>query len=349
MENLNKSIYVFRTGNLGDSLVVIPALQEIYDIYRTSIILITSEERNYVNTWSVLKYTRFFKNFIVYNTKKPLIMFSIIKNIKKDKNKKILYYLCEKRSIFQVFRDYIFFKMCGFSKIYGLSEAIHRNNVMKSKKQIILESEYLYYLKFIKSIHNETNQCLKIKVPLLNIPKRVNLKINKLICDLVLKDKKLFAIGFGSKMLAKRWPIENYKELIKKVESVNDDICFVLFGDKNEYEEGEQIKLVNPRKIINMSGKTSVIESADFLSKCNLLISNDTGVMHLGASMGVKTIAIFSSREIEGKWYPVGEDNIIFRKNIECNNCMLDVCPKNNLCLKMINVDEVFEVVKRFI
>lgn len=344
LEDNSESIYIFRFGNLGDSLVIIPALQQIYNIYQHRMILITNEENIHVNTWSVLKYTMLFKKFLNYNTKKPLSLYFLIKNIRKDKNKKILYYLCEKRSILQVIRDYIFFKICGFSKIYGIN-AVIRNNINKLKKNIQLESQYLYYLKLIITIHNETNEYLSIKVPLLNIPERVNLKINMLINHLMLKDKVLIAIGFGSKMPAKRWPIENYKELIRKIENINDKIYFILFGDKNEYKAGELIKLVNPKKIINISGETSIIESADFLSKCNLLISNDTGIMHLGSSMGVKTIAIFSSIDIEGKWNPVGENNIIFRKNIECKSCMLDVCPKNNLCLRMINVEDVFESV----
>jgi ADP-heptose:LPS heptosyltransferase len=63
--------------------------------------------------------------------------------------------------------------------------------------------------------------------------------------------------------------------------------------------------------------------------------------MHLAGLMGKTCIALFSARDIPGKWMPLGTRHRLLRKYVPCAGCMLEICDKNNLCLTSISVDEV--------
>jgi len=340
--NKSKSVYIFRVGNLGDSLVILPALSKIFNAYNKKMILITNNEKKYISTWDVLKYTGFFSYYLMYDKKNLFSLISLVKKIRRDSKEKILFYMYPGRNIIHIIRDYIFFKICGFSKIYGIKESLRINTLRNVNKY---ERESYRYLREISKYLGQTYNKNVVELPLLNIPQDVEVKINDFLNKNKLKDKILIAIGFGGKTSAQKWGIDNYGKLMLDLSKQDSRINFILFGNQKEFMEGEILKNKIQDKVMNLAGKLSIIESAALLAKCTILISNDTGVMHLGASMGIKVFAIFSARNKKGEWEPIGENNVVFRKTVDCEECMKKICPKNNLCLKMIKVEEVLNAV----
>jgi ADP-heptose:LPS heptosyltransferase len=82
------------------------------------------------------------------------------------------------------------------------------------------------------------------------------------------------------------------------------------------------------------------------LERCALYVGNDTGTMHLAASVGTPCVAIFSARDNPGKWEPTGPGHIVLRHEVPCAGCMLETCVDNDLeCLKAISVDEVLAAI----
>jgi ADP-heptose:LPS heptosyltransferase len=78
------------------------------------------------------------------------------------------------------------------------------------------------------------------------------------------------------------------------------------------------------------------------MKRCAFFVGNDTGTMHMAAAMGLRCVAIFSSRERPGLWYPQGEGHKVFRTTIECEGCGLVEClERGNECLNCIKVDDV--------
>ncbi|NLH39962.1 MAG: glycosyltransferase [Elusimicrobia bacterium] len=346
----DENIYVFRVGNLGDSIVLIPAIKLIYNFYGKKMILIANEESKYIKVWDVLKYTNCFEYSIEYKLSDIKDLYYFVKKIRGNKNRKVLFYFHPGRNYLQALRDYVFFKLCGFKKIYGIYDSINIwKNSSKKAKTKILEKESDRYLKMVLKFLGIDIPENNIKFPIINIPDEIALKTNELLEKENLKNKLLIGIGFGSKMSAKRWGIDNYSLLMNNMSHLNNNIVFILFGSKDEFIYGEELKLKVSGEVFNMAGRLSIIESFSLLSKCKMLISNDTGVMHMGAAMGVKIIAVFSARGKVGKWYPMGENNFVFRKNVPCENCMLEICPRDNLCLNNIKVDEVFEIVRKIL
>lgn len=337
-------VFVYRIGSLGDSIVALPAIHLIKKLHpNEKIILLTSNNQNYMNTWEVLKYANVFDNVIFYN-KNFLSLIKFINNIRSINDNKILYYLAPFRNKNQIIRDKIIFKLAGINKIFGLDESsVQIAKRDKKGKLLKLEKEYDRLLKIV----NKDYESFKIPLPLLKIDQKINDKINFFIAKNNLVNKKLIAIAPGTKMPCKKWDINNYLELMRKIEKNYDKISFVIVGGKEDFQDGEYLE-ERVNKCINFAGTLNIIESATLLEKCSLFIGNDTGTMHLASIMGVPVIGIFSARDNPGKWEPYGNNNLILRKTIHCEGCMLEKCETNE-CLKLITVGEVYEKVENYL
>ena len=82
----------------------------------------------------------------------------------------------------------------------------------------------------------------------------------------------------------------------------------------------------------------------DELSECRLLLTNDTGMMHLASLLGVPVVAIFGSTDpsLTG---PLGQGHSILRHQVECSPCFLRECPIDFRCMKAVSVDEVTDTI----
>src|SRR5256714_13725108 len=95
---------------------------------------------------------------------------------------------------------------------------------------------------------------------------------------------------------------------------------------------------------VNRIGQTSLDQLIDELRGCRLLLTNDTGTMHLAALVGVPTVAIFGSTEprLTG---PLGDSHLVLRHQVECSPCFLRTCPIDFRCMKAVTVQEVVAAV----
>lgn len=155
--------------------------------------------------------------------------------------------------------------------------------------------------------------------------------------------KKLIALCAGStNSRAKRWQSESYAKLNDRLQrELNANI--ILIGDKSELDVSLEVAEKSEIKPIVLTGKTSLAESTEILSVCDLMVSNDTGPAHISSALGTKTIVIFGPTNPKTT-HPIGAE--IIRKEVDCSPCMLRDCPIDHRCLTQISADEVFEKVK---
>jgi len=138
---------------------------------------------------------------------------------------------------------------------------------------------------------------------------------------------------------AKRWLPERFAEAVAKV-SAQLSAQWILFGTKNDTAIGHQIAAAIGDRCVNRIGQTTLDQLIDELRQCRLLLTNDTGTMHLAALLGVPVVAIFGSTEprLTG---PLGNGHIILRHHVECSPCFLRKCPIDFRCMKAVTADEV--------
>jgi len=142
---------------------------------------------------------------------------------------------------------------------------------------------------------------------------------------------------------AKRWLPERFAEAATKI-STQSSAQWILLGTKNDAAIGEQIAAAIGDHCINRIGQTTLDQLIDELRRCSLLLTNDTGTMHLAALLGVPVVAVFGSTEprLTG---PLGNGHIILRHHVECSPCFLRECPIDFRCMKAISADEVADAV----
>jgi lipopolysaccharide heptosyltransferase II len=142
---------------------------------------------------------------------------------------------------------------------------------------------------------------------------------------------------------AKRWLPERFAEAAAAV-SEKTGAKWILFGTKNDIAIGETIAGALGDQCTNRIGQTSLEQLIDELQTCRLLLTNDTGTMHLAALLGVPAVAVFGSTEprLTG---PRGNDHVMLRHQVECSPCFLRECPIDFRCMKAVGVQEVVDAV----
>lgn len=141
---------------------------------------------------------------------------------------------------------------------------------------------------------------------------------------------------------AKRWPTERFirtVELLRK-EKNDSEIEIIIVGSPAEQELGESIAeaIDHPRE--NLAGKTTIGELIEHLQTCHIVVSNDTGTMHLAAALGIPTVAIFGSTSPE-LTSPIGSIHRVIREKVECSPCFKRTCPIDFRCMERISAERV--------
>jgi len=151
--------------------------------------------------------------------------------------------------------------------------------------------------------------------------------------------------------LERRWPAENYILLISKILEQFPAYKIILIGSKDETDYVRSISFAfKNEKVIDTSGKLALVNLIYLIKNASLLVTNDTGPMHIGFSQGTKTVALF------GPCSPVqfakSENSELIYKKVYCSPCvhefLIPPCKGNNQCMKLISVEEVWEAVKSF-
>jgi heptosyltransferase-2 len=147
---------------------------------------------------------------------------------------------------------------------------------------------------------------------------------------------------------AKRWPLDNFAQVARALATRWPEIEWRLFGAPGEAAMGEELGAkLQGVKHRNLVGRTTLSQLIHDLKECRLLLTNDTGTMHLAAALGVPTVSIFGSTEpvLTG---PLGSHHHIVRHHVPCSPCFRRECPFGHYqCLTGVTVERVEAEVMR--
>jgi lipopolysaccharide heptosyltransferase II len=165
-----------------------------------------------------------------------------------------------------------------------------------------------------------------------------------------LKDKYI-AIAPGAAHYTKKWPIEYFMELVEILGKTQNE-KIVILGGLDDTDDGNELELNN--KVINLTGKLSLLESAIIIKNAKVLISNDSGVMHIATAVQTPVLAIFGSTVEELGFFPFRSKHcIIQNKGLKCRPCShigKDYCPKGHFrCMVDIKPELVYDELIKFL
>ena len=154
------------------------------------------------------------------------------------------------------------------------------------------------------------------------------------------------AIAPGAHWPTKRWP--GYSELVTKLKTVNSEI--VIVGDKNDRDVADNITKVSRTGITDLCGQLDLSQLSYVLSKAKLLVTNDTGALHIAEAGGTPVLAIFGPTVRQFGFAPWRKESKIVETELDCRPCSLHgskQCPKGHFnCMKLITADQVLSEIQ---
>ncbi len=144
---------------------------------------------------------------------------------------------------------------------------------------------------------------------------------------------------------AKRWFPDRYAGVADALAG-QYGANIVLLGASSDLPVVEEVAAKMRMPSLNLAGKTTLGQLMGLLKECDLLITNDSGPMHLAAALDVPQLAIFGSTS-EIATGPLSRNATVLKHQVECNPCFLRKCPTDFRCMKDISLEWVIEAARQ--
>lgn len=153
--------------------------------------------------------------------------------------------------------------------------------------------------------------------------------------------------GFGS---AKRWPLNRFGALAARL-AKGRGATLVILGGTTERPMGEALAAGVGEGSINLAGETSLRDALAIVSLSTVVVSNDSGLLHLAAASGTPVVALFGPTDPDrtGPTASTPSSVTIVRRPVSCSPCELRECPIDHRCMVWVDPDEVYEAVCRYV
>ncbi len=153
----------------------------------------------------------------------------------------------------------------------------------------------------------------------------------------------------GAKHFTKRWPAEHFTELAKRMTADGEQL--LIFGGSADGAAAAQIREAAPKRIVDLTGRLSLLETAAAMEHCRIIVANDSGLMHMATAMQRPVVALFGSTVREFGFFPYQSPATVLEvSGLPCRPCThigRDHCPKGHFsCLRGISPESVFEAVE---
>lgn len=165
----------------------------------------------------------------------------------------------------------------------------------------------------------------------------------------LLEDKKVVVLAPGSKWFTKQWPVEYFNKLAENLKKLSN-IRLIVVGGKDEIN-----LLIEKENIIDMRGKTSLLELADILSRADVVVTNDSSPIHIASAFKKPRIfALFGPTIEKFGFFPWSLNSKVFQVDgLKCRPCGIHggkSCPEKHFkCMRDILPEEVFNEIKEYL
>ena len=344
-------ILIYRIGNLGDTVCALPAMVAVRRYFPNAWIglLTNKEEGNNPDAEEILKGNDFLDEVITYNTarlREPGYLRELLKRLRSLRIDLLVYFSISKSTRQRLIRDWLFFRLAGCRELIGFKLPRPVKNYMDNGIKIPV---------FPQEVDRLMSLLAPLGIDATNIDFRLPIKdkdgetVDTLWNQYNMKDKNpVIAICPGAKFPVKRWHVARFAEIALILQK-QFDATIVLVGGSSEKTAGEEIMERAENLVVNLVGKTTYMGSAEVIRRCNILVSNDCGPVHLAAAVGTPVVGIYSSRDVYGAWHPWGNNHSVLRNDsVPCRVCFKTEC-KTMDCINGITVEQVVKACQRYL
>jgi heptosyltransferase-2 len=333
---------IIQTAFIGDVVLTLPLIQVIKKNYPDASI----DFLCIPSTSLLLKNNPYINEVIIYDKKRSGLK-GLSRVTKKIRAKKYDYLITPHRS----YRTAMIAKMSKAGKTISFDRSA--GPFMYSER-----------VKYEKGLH-EIQRNLKLLTPLGIFENKIirpelfpgreeKLKINEILLrNNIIESGRILVIAPGSIWFTKRFPAEKFIKLCDLLGS--EDVKIFLTGSERDIKIGKEIKNTTAnRNVIDLTGKLSILESAELIGRSFATVTNDSAPLHIANVMGANVIALFGSTIPEFGFYPYGENDKVFEvKGLPCRPCTdhgRQKCPIGSfVCMNDISEERIAEEVRESI
>ncbi len=340
-----RKVLIYRLGSLGDTVVALPCFHLIARCFpQAERVLLTNfpVHTKAAATAAVLGDSGLVHGYMRYTvgTRRIGELLRLTREIRRFRPD-VLVYLMPMRPWRNVLRDRIFFWNAGVRRVVGLPgewELKHRFDASTG----LYEPEARRLSRAISALgeaHPEEMANWNLRL--------TGAERQAAVAALgTLAGRRLIACGPGTKMQAKDWGQDNWRELLARLRVKYPEHGLVLVGAPEDYlvSEHSAEKWIGSK--MNLCGRLTPRETAAVLEGAEVFLGPDSGPMHLAASVGVPCVIAFSAHGLPGVWYPAGRQHQIVYHQPECFGCGLETCiVMEKKCMTSVTVDEMEQAV----
>lgn len=328
---------------IGDLIFTTPSLRLLRENFPEAKIDLIIEKRNFL----LVKNNPHLERVISFDKKQNFLEFcSFVKRLRETKYDLLINFQRSERAS-------LIASLANAHRKVGLSKTLFKIFFQKiydreKKPKIHQVDEYLKIAKLSKKegAYFQESKEIKLEVQLNELTlssfylKDTEQKISNLLKRK--KKSKIIGLNTGGSWETKQWGLLKFQELAQLL--IQRDYYLIFFGASQEDQMRNQkiVKNLPSKRFFNLTGESNLLESAYFMRYCSILISGDSGPLHLALSQGIKVLGIFgpSSREC---YFPYGQrKNVVFLENLLCSGCGLHRC-KHHTCMNFISANEVLQ------
>lgn len=339
MDEINNILIISNTA-IGDTLFATPAIRAIKKNYPKKRIIALLNPSN----MKLFKNNKYIDKVYIYNGKWNSFI-KILKSLKKENiDISLIFHSNEPQATplaYFIGSKYII----KFPNNKNEFNYLHYNEIedQKNEHAILTRLRQLNYI----NINDLSDQSME-----LFIEEKWKNDVDDFLSNFKIKNK-IIGIQVGASTVSRMWFSDRWISLITKILNYDNDITIILTGSPNERKlvNSVYMKFEKNKNVIDASGKLKLGAAATLIGKFNLFITPDTGPLHIAASQKVNTLALFIAGNPLGT-NPISSDNCIIHSYIQksktCVPCKDKKC-KFQECMLQIEVDEVFNLVKKII
>lgn len=299
-------VFIYRLGSLGDTLVSLPCFHKIAEVFPDQPKLVLTNfpiSTKAAPLEVILRPAGLIDGVIEYpvGLRSISALFRLRRSIRQTGSDTLIY-LAASRGRWSVFRDFLFFRFCGFSHFFGLptTEDLRENRIDPFDGTCEPEAERLARtLARVGPINLQHSRYWDLR--LTDGEKQVATGLLK-----TLGGKPFFAVNMGGKDACKDWGERNWNALAKLLASEMPTMAMVIVGAAEDSARAADLLVCWPMVGVNVCGMVSPRESAAILARATFFVGHDSGPLHLAATMQVPCVGLFGDNNLPRKWHPYG-------------------------------------------
>jgi len=261
-------------------------------------------------------------------------------------NARQLVYLAEARGVSRVIRDRFYFMFSGISEQVGFPS--HREHRTYQYDEVKKEFEHEA---------SRLARCLRhggaYKVDLDSFEDRQYplWKVSEKLRTKSFPAEKFIVIGMGAKKDVCDWGDQRWQELVGILSNrYSSAFGLISVGAVSDREKSQRILDGWSGPTSNYCGGISLHDTAYILSKAEVYVGHDSGLIHLAAAVGTRSVGIYSAMALPGVWFPLGQGHRIIYNQTDCYGCNLHECTEHKKkCIYGITPESVLSKIQKLL